>query len=97
MKHLRWIFSLWLFVFSTAMFAQSFYVLTNVKSYDPLISSPPELVIHNEEILEEMREMSKELKVNIKDHPSSVLAFIIEKVSIAKTMETFSMKNRLKR
>jgi len=64
------------------VYAQSFYVLTGVTEYDPLVSSVPDLVIHNEEILEEMKEMSKELKVNTSNHPSRVLAFLISKVSI---------------
>lgn len=66
--------------------AQSFYVLTGVKEYDPLVSSVPELEIYNEEILEEMKNVSKELKVNISNHPSRVLAFLISKVSIGNTV-----------
>lgn len=68
------------------MFAQSFYVLTGVKEYDPLVSSPPELKIYTEDILEEMREMSIELGVHIKDHPSRVLACIITKFSLGQTI-----------
>jgi thioredoxin-related protein len=68
------------------MFAQTFYVLTGVKKYDPLVSSVPELEIHNEEILEEMRDMSKELKINTANHPSRVLAFIISKFSVGDTV-----------
>lgn len=76
-----------LFLFSTMMIsAQSFYVLSGVKEYDPLVSSTPELEIHNEDILEQMREMSKELKVNIENHPSRVLAFIISKFSVGDTV-----------
>lgn len=66
--------------------AQSFYVLTGVKEYDPLVSSVPELEIHNEEIRAEMLAMSKELKVNTANHPSRVLAFLISKVSIGDTV-----------
>jgi len=74
------------FLMSFALYAQSFYVLSEVKEYDPLISSTPELEIYNDDILEEMREMSKELKVNIKGHPSRVLAFIVTKFSVGKTI-----------
>lgn len=66
--------------------AQSFYVLSGVKEYDPLISSVPELEIYNEDIVEQMREMSKELRVNIANHPSRVLAFIISKFSVGDTI-----------
>jgi len=79
MKKLLWLFSLTL---STALFSQSFYVLTGVKQYDALVSSVPELEIYNEDIRAEMLEMSKELKVNTSKHPSEVLAFIISKVSM---------------
>ena len=71
-----------IFFTSTTLLAQSFYVLTGVDTYDPLISSPDELEIYNEDILEEMKEMSKELKVDISNHPSRVLAFIITKFSL---------------
>ena len=71
---------------TVTIYAQSFYVLTGVNEYDPLVSSVPELEIHNEEIRAEMFEMSKELKVNTKGHPSRVLAFIITKVSLANTV-----------
>jgi len=68
------------------LMAQSFYVLTGVEQYDPLVSSPLELEIHNEEIMELMREMSKELKVDTANHPSRVLAFIITKFSLGETI-----------
>jgi len=70
-------------LFTTAtLLAQSFYVLSDVEKYDPLVSSTPELEIYNEEIHSLMKEMSQELKVNISGHPSRVLAFIISKVSL---------------
>lgn len=77
---------LWSILSGVIVYAQSFYVLTGVREYDPLVSSVPELVIHNEEILQEMQEMSKELKVNTGNHPSRVLAFHIFKVSIGDTI-----------
>ncbi|PHS32021.1 MAG: hypothetical protein COA92_07555 [Sulfurovum sp.] len=71
---------------SAVVYAQSFYVLTGVKEYDPLVSSVPELEIYTEEIREEMLAMSKDLKVNTANHPSRVLAFLISKVSIGDTV-----------
>jgi len=71
---------------TVTLFSQSFYVLTGVKEYDPLVSSVPELEIHNEEIREEMLDMSKELKINTLNHPSRVLAFIITKFSVGDTV-----------
>ena len=71
---------------SVLLWSQSFYVLTGVKEYDPLVSSVPELEIHNEEIRAEIIAMSKELNVNTANHPSRVLAFLISKVSIGDTV-----------
>lgn len=68
------------------IYAQSFYVLSGVDTYDPLVASVPELEIYNEEILEQMYDMSKELKVNTANHPSRVLAFIISKFSVGDTV-----------
>ena len=71
---------------ASALHAQSFYVLTGVNDYDPLVEATPELEIYKEEIYNEMREMSKEIKVNTAGHPSRVLAFIISKFSVGDTM-----------
>ena len=79
--------SLLLAVLATAtIYAQTFYVLTGVTDYDPLVESTPELAIYTDEIYEEIREMSKEIKVNIEEHPSRVLAFIISKFSVGDTL-----------
>lgn len=76
-----------LFILSTMLLqAQSFYVLTGVDTYDPLIESPPELEIYKDDIREGMIDMSKELKVNTTGHPSRVLAFIISKFSVGETI-----------
>jgi len=77
---------LWSLLVTVTMVAETFYVLTGVDKYDPLVSSPAELEIYNEDILEEMRDMSKELKVDIANHPSQVLAFIITKFSLGNTI-----------
>ena len=71
---------------TSTMYAQSFYVLTGVTDYDPLVESIPELAIYTDEIYEEMREMSEEIKVNTAGHPSRVLAFIISKFSVGDTL-----------
>ena len=71
---------------TAVMYAQSFYVLTGVDKYDPMISSPSELEIYNEEIMEEMRDMSKELGVDTANHPSRVLAFVITKFALGQTV-----------
>jgi thioredoxin-related protein len=75
--------SIWV---TAVVFAQTFYVLTGVAKFDPLVSSPAELEIYNEDILEEMREMSKELRIDTANHPSQVLAFIITKFSLGETI-----------
>lgn len=66
--------------------AQTFYILTGVDKYDPLVSSPSELKIYDEDILEEMRQISKELNIDTNNHPSRVLAFIITKFSLGSTI-----------
>ena len=79
--------SLFIILLTTAtMYAQTFYVLTGVNDYDPLVEITPELEIYKSEIYEEMREMSKEIKVNTAGHPSRVLAFIISKFSVGDTL-----------
>jgi len=77
---------LYFLVLNSVLYSQTFYVLTGIKKFDPLVSSPAELEIYNEDILEEMRNMSKELKIDISNHPSRVLAFIITKFSLGATI-----------
>lgn len=75
-----------IFLSSLVLHAQSFFVLTGVNEYDPLVESPAELAIYTDEIKEEMLDMSKELKINTANHPSRVLAFIISKFSVGETL-----------
>ena len=67
--------------------AQSFYVLTDVKNYDPLVvSESAELKQYNGEIKKLMESMSLELNVDTKGHPTRVLAFIMNKFSVGDTI-----------
>ncbi len=71
----------------TTLNAQSFYVLTGVKIYDPIVAnSVPKAGDYNEEIKELMQTMSKELGVDTKGHPSRVLAFILTPFSVGDTV-----------
>ncbi len=71
----------------TTINAHSFYVLTDVKSYDPIIAnSVPKADIYNEEIKKLMQTMSKELGIETKGHPSRVLAFILTPFSVGSTV-----------
>lgn len=72
---------------STLMHAQSFFVLSGVNSYDPIVvnmSSKTEK--YSDDIKTLMQEMSKEIGVNTLGHPSRVLVFLITDVSMADTV-----------
>ena len=77
------ILSLWVTV---TMYAQTFYVLTGVDTYDPLVEIAPELEIYKEDIMELMHDTSRELKIYTAGHPSRVLAFIITRFSLGETI-----------
>jgi hypothetical protein len=67
--------------------AQSFYVLTDVKSYDPIvITEGKEFRVFNEDIKSLMQVNALELNVNTKGHSSRVLAFIVTKFSLGDTL-----------
>lgn len=61
-----------------AVHAQSFYVLTGVDSYDPIVANMSTKVDkkYNAQIKEAMFATSKELGVNTKEHTSRILAFV---------------------
>lgn len=84
------IFKLLLLLLITAasINAQSFYVLSGVKSYNPIVVNMTMGVDkkYNTEIKELMQTVSKELKVDIMGHPSRVLAFIITNFSVGDTV-----------
>lgn len=67
--------------------AQSFYVLTGVDSYDPIVlADGKEFEEFNEDIKSLMEANALELDINTTGHPSRVLAFIITKFSVGDTV-----------
>ena len=78
-----------LLIFLTTLYlkAQSFYVLTDVKSYDTLVVlEGKELQVYNKDIKSLMEASALELGVNTTGHSSRVLAFIVNKFSIGDTL-----------
>ena len=72
---------------SVYMFAQSFYVLSGVDSYDAIVANmSPKTAKYSEDIKSLMQSMSKEIGVNTKGHPSRVLVFVITDVSMGDTV-----------
>jgi len=67
--------------------AQSFYVLTGVDSYDPIVANMSTQVDkkYNTEIKDMLKSVSKELGVNIEGHPSRILGFIFTDFSVGDT------------
>ncbi len=67
--------------------AQSFYVLTGVDSYDPIVANMSTQVDkkYNAELKEILKTSSKELGVNIEGHPSRILGFILTDFSVGDT------------
>ncbi|CAA6801180.1 MAG: Unknown protein [uncultured Sulfurovum sp.] len=85
MKHLKLI--LLTLVATLSIKAQSFYVLTGVNSYDPIvISEGKDLVVFNDDIKSLMQAQALELDINTRGNPSRVLAFIISKFSVGNTI-----------
>ena len=72
---------------SVTLFAQSFYVLTGVDNYDPIVvNMSTKTQKYSEDIKSLMQSMSKEIGVNIEGHPSRVLVFLITDVSMGDTV-----------
>lgn len=72
---------------SFAVYAQSFFVLAGVDSYDPIVanmSSKTQKYSANIKML--MQDMSKALGINTLGHPSRVLAFVISDISLGDTV-----------
>ncbi|MBA1419853.1 MAG: thioredoxin family protein [Epsilonproteobacteria bacterium] len=68
---------------TTALFAQSFYVLTGVDNYDAIVANmSPKTAKYSADIKSLMQSMSKEIGVSIEGHPSRVLVFVIRDVSM---------------
>ena len=78
---------LWSVVLSCTVYAQSFYVLSGVDSYDAIVANmSPKTAKYSEDIKSLMQSMSKEIGVNTKGHPSRVLVFVITDVSMGDTV-----------
>ena len=67
--------------------AQSFYVLTDVESYDPIVANmSPKTQRYSDAIKSLMQGVSKELGVDTSGHPSRVLVFVISDISVGDTV-----------
>lgn len=67
--------------------AQSFYVLSGVDSYDPIVANmSSKTEKYSEDIKSLMKSMSKELGIDTLGHPSRVLYFLITDVSMGDTI-----------
>jgi len=78
---------LFLLLTSFAAEAQSFYSLTGVDSYDPMvINTVKEMKKHNDEIKQLMQGVSNELGIDTKGHDSRVLVFVIKRFSVAESI-----------
>jgi thiol-disulfide isomerase/thioredoxin len=71
----------------TTLSAQSFYVLTGVEAYDPIVANMSTQVDkkYNEELKEMIVSTSKELGVKIEGHPEDVLALVLTDFSVGDT------------
>lgn len=66
-----------------AIYAQSFYVLTGVDNYEPIVANmSSKTAKYGADIKTLMQSMSKEIGVSIEGHSSRVLAFVIHDVSL---------------
>jgi len=78
---------LWSVLSSVTIFAQSFYVLTGVDSYDAIVANQSSKTAkYTADIKSLMQSMSKEIGVSIEGHPSRVLVFVIGDVSMGDTV-----------
>ena len=72
---------------SVILSAQSFYVLSGVDSYDPIVANmSPKTDKYSADIKSLMQSMSKEIGVSIEGHPSRVLYFLVADVSMGDTI-----------
>ena len=72
---------------SLSLHAQSFYVLTGVDSYDPIVANmSTKTQKYSEPIKSLMQSMSKELGIDTAGHPSRVLVFVIRDISMGETV-----------
>lgn len=74
-------------ILSTMIHAESFFVLSGVNNYDPIVvNMSSKTQQYNEDIKTLMQEMSKEIGVDTSGHPSRVLVFVISDVSMGETI-----------
>lgn len=74
-------------LFSTMIHAESFYVLSGVDNYDPIVvNMSSKTQQYNKDIKTLMQEMSKEIGVDTSGHPSRVLVFVISDISLGETI-----------
>ena len=72
---------------TSTLTAQSFYELSGVDSYDPLVANmSSKTQKYSEDIKSLMKSMSKELGIDTLGHPSRVLYFLITDVSMGDTI-----------
>lgn len=72
---------------NTIIHAQSFFVLSGVDNYDPIVvNMSTKTQQYTKDIKTLMQEMSKEIGINILGHPSRVLVFMISDVSMGDTV-----------
>lgn len=72
---------------STMIHAESFFVLSGVDHYDPIVvNMSSKTQQYNNDIKTLMQEMSKEIGVDTSGHPSRVLVFVISDVSMGETI-----------
>ncbi len=78
---------LWSILCTMTMFAQSFYVLSGVDSYDAMVANMSgKTQKYSADIKSLMQSMSKEIGVSTAGHPSRVLVFVIKDVSMGDTV-----------
>jgi thiol-disulfide isomerase/thioredoxin len=78
---------IFLLLLAISLSAESFYVLTGVKFYDPIVVNNSSKIQHfSGEIKELMQEISKEIGVDTKGYPSRVLVFLIDDISMGDTV-----------
>ena len=78
---------LWSLVLSSTIYAQSFYVLSGVDSYDAIVANmSPKTAKYSADIKSLMQSMSKEIGVSTSGHPSRVLVFVVRDVSMGDTV-----------
>jgi len=67
--------------------AESFYVLTGIDRYDPIVvADGKDFQPYNDDIKELMQANALELNVDTKNQPSTVLAFLISKFAVGETV-----------